>query len=289
MKRILITGENSYIGSMFTKWLSKWPDKYQVDEISVRDDSWKYRDFSSYDLIFHLASIVHQKETTKNVELYYRVNRDLSFNLAKKAKEDGVRHFIFMSTMNVYGVSNGTITQSTTCNPKTAYGDSKFQAENLICRLNDTTFAVSVIRPPMVYGPQTVGNYVKLSKVARNIPVFPKIKNKRSMIYINNLSEFIRLLIEYRKDGIYHPQNKDYVATFSLVEEISKFHNKTIYKTTLFNPLIRILRRVNTIEKIFGDLVYEHCLSTLYDDNGDILEYEVLNFKESVRESEKGI
>lgn len=288
MKRILITGENSYIGNMFTKWLSKWPDKYQVDEISVRDDSWKYKDFSFYDVVFHVASIVHQKETTSNVELYYRVNRDLSFNLAKKAKEDGVRHFIFMSTMSVYGVSNGTITQSTTCNPKTAYGDSKFQAENLICSLNDTTFAVSVIRPPMVYGPRTVGNYVKLSGFARNIPFFPKITNKRSMIYINNLSEFLRLIIDYKKDGIYHPQNTDYVSTLKLVEEISSYYNKSIYKTSLFNPLIRFLKKINVIAKLFGDLVYEHCLSTLYDDNGDILEYEVLNFKESVRESEKG-
>src|SRR5699024_10485464 len=101
MKKILITGKNSYIGGKFKEWVEQWPDEYIVDEISVRGDEWKEADFSIYDSVFHVAGIAHRKETKKNKNLYFEVNRDLVQKVAFKAKRDGVRQFIFLSSMSV--------------------------------------------------------------------------------------------------------------------------------------------------------------------------------------------
>lgn len=108
-KRILITGENSYIGSSFANWLQQWPEDYAVDTVDMIDDGWKNRSFAGYDVVFHVAGIAHIKETSQNAELYYQVNRDLAFEVAEKAKKDGVNQFIFVSSMSVYGLEQGVI------------------------------------------------------------------------------------------------------------------------------------------------------------------------------------
>ena len=280
MKKILITGQNSYIGGMFIKWVEQWPDDYQVDEISVHGKDWKQKDFSTYDTVFHVAGIVHTKENKDNIDLFYKVNRDLTFEIAKKAKNDGVKQFIFMSTMNVYGVTSGVITEDTICKPKTSYGKSKLEAEKLIEGLQDNKFNIATIRPPMVYGPNTVGNYVRLSKLAKITPVFPNIKNKRSMIYIDNLSEFIRLIIDEKDLGIFHPQNENYVRTSYMVQLISEIHKETMFQTKLFNPIIRFMSNINVVNKVFGDLIYSKSLSQ-YSKN-----YNYYNFYESIIETE---
>lgn len=159
MKRILITGANSYIGTSFEKWLSQWPDKYTVDTIDMIDGKWRKESFAGYDVVFHVAGIAHIRETKKNRDLYYKVNRDLAYETAKKAKAEGVNQFIFISSMSVYGVDNGVINKNTPLNPKSNYGKSKLQAEKLIKPLCDDNFKVAILRPPMVYGKGCKGNY----------------------------------------------------------------------------------------------------------------------------------
>jgi len=280
MKKILITGENSYIGGMFKKWVEQWPEEYEVSAISVRGDEWKKEDFSIYDSVLHVAGIVHTKENKDNINLFYRINRDLTIEIAKKAKNEGIKQFIFMSTMNVYGMTNGIITENTSCNPKTAYGKSKLEAENLLLELQDEKFNISIVRPPMVYGPNTVGNYVSLSKLAKITPIFPNVNNQRSMIYIENLSEFLRLIIEDNVSNIYCPQNTQYVNVSNLVKEISKANNKKIHLFKAFNPIIKIFMNVRVFQKVFGDLVYDYNLSKLD------LKYNVFSFEESVLKTE---
>lgn len=282
MKKILITGKNSYIGGMFTEWVKQWPDKYTVEAISVRGDEWKAVDFSSYDTIFHVAGIVHKKETKDNIDLFYKVNRDLTFEIADKAKNDGVDQFIFMSTMNVYGVNTGIITENTPLKPKSTYGKSKLEAEKLIYELRDENFNVSIIRPPMVYGPNAVGNYSRLSKLSNITPVFPELDNKRSMIYIDNLAEFIRLIIDNNIFGIFCPQNKDYVNVSNLVYKISNANNKEIYLTKLFNPILKLFMNISVFQKIFGSLTYQKKISFFKVDD-----YNVINFEKSIYLSEK--
>lgn len=275
MKKILITGKDSYIGVSLEKWLMKEPDNYHIDTIDMKDDTWKEKDFSDYDVVFHVAGIAHIKENNNNRELYYKVNRDLAYETAKKAKEDGVKHFIFLSTMSVYGLETGIIDRQTPTKPKNAYGKSKLEAENLISRLQDSNFKVAIIRPPMVYGKGCKGNYPRLAKLAVISPIFPKVDNKRSMIYIDNLSEFIKQLIEDKTSGLFFPQNSEYVNTSKMVILISKSHNKKIKMTKLFNPLLKIIE-LDTFKKTFGDLIYDKDIS-LIDKN-----YSLFNLKNSI-------
>lgn len=280
MKRILITGKDSYIGNSFKEWVSQWPDKYHVDEVDTRDDVWKKFDFSGYDSILHVAGIAHNSSNPKLEDLYYKVNRDLTYEIAKKAKAEGLQHFVFMSSMIVYGTKNEVITKDTEPNPDNFYGDSKLQAEKKLLNLEEANFKVSIIRPPMVYGKGSKGNYPKLAKLAQLTPIFPDYDNKRSMIYIGNLTEFLRLIIEYRDKGFFHPQNEEYIKTSSLVQTISNIYQKKIWMTKIFNSLIKLGSNTPIIKKVFGDLIYDRSISHL-----EKYSYNQFDFNESIRNS----
>lgn len=266
MKRILITGENSYIGGKFTEWVAQWPDQYHVDEISVRDDKWKQADFSSYDSVYHVAGIAHNSSDPKLEDLYYEVNRDLTIEVAKKVKKDGVPQFVFMSSIIVYGTKNEFIDADTKPNPDNFYGESKLQAEEGILPLQDEDFNIAIIRPPMIYGKGSKGNYPLLSKLAQMTPIFPDYDNERSMLHIDNLTEFIRLVIENNDRGIFYPQNTEYVKTSEMVKVISEVHGKRLFQTKIFNSLIKPLTSINLINKVFGNLRYDMELSKYKDD-----------------------
>ncbi|HLQ71883.1 MAG TPA: NAD-dependent epimerase/dehydratase family protein, partial [Bacillota bacterium] len=199
MKQILITGVNSYVGNSLAEWLGQYPDDYMIEKMSLRDGSWRDVDFSKYDSIAHVAGIAHRKETKKNAHLYYKVNRDLAFEVAKKAKKENVKQFILLSSMSVYGINKGVIHKYTPTKPKSNYGTSKLQAEELITTLIDESFKVAIIRPPMIYGHGCRGNYPRIARIAIKFPVFPDIRNNRSMIYIDNLNIFVKLLIDKQK------------------------------------------------------------------------------------------
>lgn len=262
MKKILITGANSYIGTSFEKYMAQWPEKYQVDTVDMIDGTWREKDFSGYDTVFHVAGIAHQKETQENAELYCKINRDLAFDTAVKAKTDGVKQFIFLSSMSVYGLETGVITKETVPTPKSNYGKSKLQAEELLGGLADETFKVAILRPPMVYGKGCKGNYRTLSKLACKLPIFPAVKNERSMLYIDNLSEFVQLMIENEEKGIFWPQNAEYSNTTDLVKMIARVHGKKIAIIPGFAWLLKIFGCFSGIvNKAFGDLIYEQSLS----------------------------
>jgi UDP-glucose 4-epimerase len=279
LKRVLITGKNSYVGINVEKWLMKEPDEFYVESISVRDDSWKDFNFSKFDVVFHVAGIAHIKEK-KNRDLYFKVNRDLAFKVAKNAKDSGVKQFIFLSSMSVYGINTGIISKDTKENPNTAYGKSKFEAEKIIHSLQSDSFKVTIVRPPMIYGNGCKGNYSKISKFAKIIPIFPKIDNSRSMIYIDNLSEFIKLIIEECYFGLFFPQNSEYINTSNMVKMISELNGKSIKLTKIFNIFLNFLF-VGFHNKVFGNLVYEKEMSKLS------IDYNCYDFDESMRKSEK--
>lgn len=265
VKKILITGKDSYIGESLERWLKQRDDKYIIDTIDMKDPSWETKDFSKYDSVFHVAGIAHIKETKDNKDLYYKVNRDLAYKTAKKAKEDGVKQFIFLSSMSVYGMETGVITRETKLNPKSAYGKSKYEAELLIKELENNNFKTAILRPPMVYGPNSKGNYQLLSKFAKSSPIFPKYQNKRSMIYIDNLNEFVKVLVDNDYSGIFFPQNKEYVSTSDMVKEIAKANDKDIKLIKTFNPFIRLFGNINVIKKVFGNLYYDESTITFED------------------------
>lgn len=285
MKKILIAGVNSYIGTSFEKWLLKEPNRYKVDMIDMRDEKWKENNFSNYDVVFHVAGIAHVSSDPKMEDLYYKVNRDLAIETAKKAKEEGVKQFIFMSSIIVYGdSSNSVINRNTVPAPRNFYGKSKLQAEEGIRRLASDEFKIVIVRAPMVYGKGSKGNYPRLSKIAQKIPIFPDVVNKRSLLHIDNLCEFIKVMIDNEEALLFFPQNKEYVKTSEMVKTIAEIHGKKIWMTKLFNPLIRLTFGVTVVNKVFGNLVYDQSMSYYYKAN-----YQIRDFRESIEMTERGI
>lgn len=281
MKHILITGANSYIGTSFEKWLEQSEGDYRVDTLDMIDPKWRQYDFSPYDAIFHVAAIVHKNEKNMDPTLYDKVNRDLPIELAGLAKAAGVKQFVFLSSMSVYGNKEEVITKETKENPSTYYGKSKLAAEKGLMQLESADFKVLMMRPPMVYGPKATGNYTRLSKLSRITPIFPNIANQRSMIYIDNLLEFVRKAIDTNLSGLHFPQNKEYVTTSQLVKTIRDVNGKNTLLTAIFNPIIKPLSNVSQFNKLFGNLVYAKELST------EVFDYQVADFHESVRKSEE--
>ena len=201
MKKILITGAGSYIGTSFEVYAKAREKDWQIDTLDMLDGSWRGRSFAGYDAVFHVAGIAHQKETAENAHLYYEINSDLAIEVAKKAKADGVGQFVFLSSMSIYGRETGIITKETSPAPVTNYGKSKLQAEEGILPLADESFTVTVLRPPMVYGDGCRGNYNAIIRIVERFPVFPRVNNRRSMIHVDNLSSFVLMILRERLGG----------------------------------------------------------------------------------------
>lgn len=288
MKKVLITGSGSYIGTSVEKWLERVPGAYQIKTVDMKEESWREQSFAGYDTVFHVAGIAHVSADPKKKELYFKVNKELAIETAEKAKKDGVKQFIFMSSLIVYGNSGKVgrkrmISYNTKEAPVDFYGESKLQAEQGMLPLADNNFHVAVIRPPMIYGRGSKGNYPRLSKLARKLPFFPRIQNCRSMLYIDNLCEFIRLVIDHESGGIFFPQNREYVSTSEMVKAIAECHNKKMHLTVFFNPFLYACAGfVGTVNKVFGNMAYEKEMSDDWD-----FAYCVADFKESVKQTEE--
>lgn len=282
MKNILITGANSYIGTSFENWMKQY-DGYKIDTVDTMDDKWKQADFKKYDVVFHVAGLAHADPKPEMRDLYYKVNTDLAVEVAEHAKRCGVEQFIFMSSIIVYGSNNTYIDKDTIPTPKNFYGDSKLQADIKLHKLQSDSFNVVSIRPPMIYGKGSKGNYPRLAALAKKTPIFPSVENKRSMLHIDNLCEFIRFMIDNNEHGIFYPQNKEYVNTAELVKTIAEIDGRKVYMIGLFNPILKVCAdKITTFNKLFGDLIYDKVLS---DYNG--FEYCVNDFKESIRRTEE--
>lgn len=295
MKRVLITGANSYVGTSFEQYAKlHYPTEFAIDTIDMIDGSWREKNFSDYDVIFHVAGIAHAdvgKVTEEQKKLYYRVNTDLAIETAKKAKEDGVGQFIFMSSIIIYGDSapygkKKRISLETVPEPSNFYGDSKWQADQGIRKLWDEKFKVCILRPPMIYGKGCKGNYQVLSKLAKRLPFFPDVENERSMLYIENLCEFLCQIIMREDEGIYFPQNKEYVKTSDLVKMIAEVNGKRIFVSKLFNWVVWwgsiVPGKIGClVNKAFGNLSYDQLMS-LYNTSEAI----VYSLPESIERTE---
>lgn len=255
-KRILVIGKNSYIGDAVADYLLASPEYYEVEVIDAKELIPNPEIFKGYDVLFDVAGIAHIKETNENRHLFYEVNRNLTIKVAEAAREAGVNSFIVLSSMSVYGKEKGYITHLTEPDPYTAYGKSKLDADRILLQMNCESFNVAILRPPMVYGKGCKGNYQLLRKFAINSPIFPTYQNQRSMIYIGNLCEFVKRVIDGNHSGIFLPQNEDYVCTSDMVYAISKTNGKKCRKISVFNMLIKILP-IGLLDKVFGDLTYE--------------------------------
>ena len=289
LKKVLITGASSYIGESVEKWLNNSDNEYEVDTLDMLDPNWKEFDFSKYDTVFHVAGIAHADVGNVSEEVkqkYYQVNTDLTLEVANIAKNAKVRQFIFMSSMIVYsGCGTTHITKDTKPKAENFYGDSKLQADLKLQEINSESFKVVVVRPPMIYGKGSKGNYPQLAKLATKLPVFPVVYNKRSMLHIDNLCEFIKLMIDNEESGVFFPQNDEYTNTSDMVQMIASIKGHKIILlpgTSLFIKLLgNIPGKIGRLaSKAFGDSYYDMNLSDYVEG------YRINNFRHSIEMTE---
>ena len=292
-KKVLITGAGSYVGESFRTYAAEHYPNLSVDTLDMQDKDWREYDFSSYDSVFHVVGIAHAdvgKVSEAEKQRYYAVNTDLAIETAALAKESGVRQFILMSSMIIYGDSApyGTekvINEHTVPAPANFYGDSKWQADKGVRKLQDDGFQVAVIRAPMIYGRGSKGNYPVLSKMAKRLPVFPNVRNQRSMLYIENLCEFVSLLVMSGESGVYFPQNGEYSCTSELVREIGKAAGRNVRLAGWMKPAVVLGSKIpgkigGMVNKAFGNCVYEQSISKYG------FGYQIIDFHMSIERTE---
>lgn len=285
MKKILVTGKNGYIANCFKKYIENNYEEYEIDLISVRNDEWKKKGFNEYFAVFNTIGLTHNNARAGAEEEFYRLNSTLPYEIAVKAKQDGVRMFIHMSSMIVYGNMSGigetTIIDSNTLpNPcDSIYGKSKLSGEFKLQELKDEKFSVAIIRSPLIYGCNTPDNVEKLIKYAMKFPIFPNIKNSISMIYDENLCELIRLILEHNSEGVFFPQMETSICTSKFVKDLANESENKIWFTCIFNPLLKLLsKKFLFIGKAFGNQEYEAKLSNAFDGK-----YRIISYSESIK------
>lgn len=284
-KKVLITGQGSYIGTAVERWLLKDKDHYQVDTLDMQDETWRDTDFSQYDVVYHVAGIAHAdvgNVTEEQKQLYYKVNTDLTIEVAERARQAKVKQFIFMSSMIVYsGCKENFITSETEPCPLNFYGDSKWRADQKIQEMDAENFKVVVLRPPMIYGKGSKGNYPQLAKLASKLPVFPIVKNQRSMLHIDNLCQFVKLMIDNEEHGVFFPQNGEYSNTSDMVQMIAEVKGHRIIMIPFVGIFIKLLEKVpgkigGLTIKAFGNSSYDMSMSE-YKEN-----YRVNSLRKSI-------
>lgn len=282
MKKVLITGANSYVGTNVEKWLLKEPDMFQVDTVDTMNDVWKRADFTKYDVVFHVAGIAHVDPKPEMAPLYYKVNRDLTIEIAKHAKEKGVKQFVFMSSEIVYHASKSlkphVITPDTRPNPNDFYGDSKLQAEKGLHEIETPDYKIAILRPPMIYGPNCKGNFLRLGWLGTKTPIFPNWHNQRSMLFVENLAEFVRNIILREMSGTFYPQNRELSDTVEIVRYFAQKYNHKIWISKVFNPFVVVGSWfLPQIPKMFADSYYEPNMSKYEFD------YQLTSLKDSMK------
>ncbi|MEH2947393.1 NAD-dependent epimerase/dehydratase family protein [Sporofaciens sp. JLR.KK001] len=294
MKKVLITGANSYIGVSFENYVREhYGSELSIETVDMIDDSWKEKDFSSYNVVFHVVGIAHADVGNVSDEVkakYYAINTDLAIETAKKAKAEGVKQFVFMSSSIVYGDSapygkQKRITADTEPKPANFYGDSKWQADKGARELADDSFIVTVLRPPMIYGKNSKGNYPMLAKMAKKLPIFPDVQNERSMLYIENLCEFLCQVMIRREGGIFWPQNAEYTRTSEMVKIIGEVSGHKVKVSKAWNWVVSLALHIpgkisGLANKAFGNMSYEQNMSQ-YD-----FKYQKVSLKESIKRTE---
>jgi UDP-glucose 4-epimerase len=283
MIRVLITGAGSFVGESFRKYiLNKDSKSFEIDAVDTMDNVWKKADFSKYDVVYHVAGIAHVNADPKMEPLYYKVNRDLTVDIAKTAKAAGVKQFVFMSSQIVFHESQNLksemLTAETKPNPNGFYGNSKLQAELELAKLNCESFNICVLRPPMIYGPNGRGNFPRLVKLASKTPIFPAWHNKRSMLYIDNLAEFVRQVMLRNLGGTFYPQNREQSDTVEIIRFFAKESGNKIWITRLLNPFVWLGSFVlQPLNKMFATYFYDPQMSNYG------FEYQLVSLNDSLK------
>lgn len=254
MSKILITGANSFLGRNFMNSSAN----NDIDEICLIKNKVKEINFSNYSAVLHVAAIVHQ--TTKIPESeYLKINTELCLSVAKEAKRQGVKQFVFISTVKVFGEfkpERGIWKEDAICEPDDSYGRSKYAAELGLKELIDDNFTVSIIRPPLIYGVGVKANMLSIIKLIDRFPALPLggIKNKRSFTSIENLVQLIDQVINKNVSGVFLAMDHKPLSTTELSRIIAKHLNKKVWLFSLPGIIISIGKKVmpSIFDRLYG-------------------------------------
>lgn len=259
MKRLLVTGSSGYLGSNF---IQKYQSIYNFSFFSLLSDKLERVELNSVNAILHCAAIAHNKQKASS-EDYEEINVNYPYELAQMAKSRGVKQFIFISSVSVYGEKEFINHESDT-NPTSAYGRSKLKAEKKLLALNDSSFTISILRIPMIYGPKAPGNIETLTKLLNYLPIIPlgNIDNKRTFISISNVLQSINVILKNKKGGVFLLSDEESISTSKLVSIlISKIGKKRILvDSILVKYFIKVLFP-SIYNKLWGSMVIDSSLS----------------------------
>lgn len=261
MKKLLVTGSNGFVGSYF---IEKYKDKYDINKFSFLNDDFEELNCKYLDIVLHLSAFVHQMAGVSKAE-YEKVNIIQTLELAKKTKESGAKHFIFMSTVKVYGEETDIpYAEYTQCTPLDDYGKSKLKAEVELLKLEDENFKVSIIRTSIVYGYGVKANIKSLIKLVAKVPVLPfsGIENRRSLVYVGNLCHLVNVVIERKKQGIFMCCDDEPLSTSKLIELIANNLDKKVYliKIPFFETVLKILKP-SFHKRLYGSLEVDNTVT----------------------------
>lgn len=273
MINIAILGSDSFIASQFFNSIEyKENIKLYSCQASrkknemVKEDLFKISsaDFKGSDVVINFAAIVHQPNLNDDA-LYKKVNTDLAIHFAREAKKAGVRQFIQMSTISVYGNVNSIDIYSPE-NPENIYGATKLAADKALTTLQDGTFKVSIIRPPMVYGGGNApGNMMKLIQFAqKGFPMpFKGVENKRDLIHVLNLVNALTVVIEIKKNGIILPTDKKAVSTSEIIDLVKAYSLSSVRQIRVPKIILKVVEKIipSIYNKMFCSLTVKCNLS----------------------------
>lgn len=282
--KICIIGKNSYIGNNIDEWLTQ--NGHEVFQLDVLTEDWKAFDYSVFDAIVHVAGIVH-RPNCKDEKLYHEVNTIMPTAIAEKFKnsKNSKATFVFLSTMSVFGtpkrLGKNVITAETPMSPMGLYGQSKAAAEVELLKLQDCHFDVVIVRPPNVYGKNCRGGYIPgFVNVVKKLPVIPAAYTnvKQSMLYIDNLCEFIRLSIEQKRHGVFMPQDDKAVSAVDITTAIARGLGKKPRTSRLLGLAVHLGSFIPLIQKAYGGVEYDMNLSRI-----EGMDYVVVPFEEAMK------
>ena len=267
-KTLMITGASGFIGSNF---IERYKDKYNIIPVDLLKIKPEEIDFRGVDTVLHLAALVHQMKGAPR-EKYFEVNTELTRKVAEEAKKQGVRHFVFYSTVKVYGYDgdlynhNIILNEESECKPMNdPYGESKWEAEKILRRLEDDNFKIGIIRPPMVYGKGVKGNMESLIKLVKMLPILPfnYDKNRRSLVNIENLMYLTTLVIDKEASGVFLPLDEKNISLKEIVEGIEKAYNLKRINIPMIQPIFWLLTKMkpNIMVRLFGTLQFDNRLT----------------------------
>jgi UDP-glucose 4-epimerase len=260
--KILVTGTSGFIGQQL---LAVFKGLYEIQSVSLRKKKVSQIDFKSIESVVHLAGMAHQMKKI-DPSIYFKINRDLTVELAKRAKSKGVKQFIFISTVKVYGeYTQDTLDENSSCHPSDPYGQSKFEAEQRLLELESNDFKIAIIRPPLVYGKGAKGNLLRLIKLIKQLPILPfkGIDNQRSMVYSKNLISLIDCLLKNQRSGIFIAGDKAPHSTTELVMLIDKHLSTNKIFINLPNIILNTIRicKPSLFNRLFSSSVIDNTIT----------------------------